>query len=67
MDFVVELIMKFFQKTLEDAVRIMLNVHHNGSGLCGMYPRDIAETKVMQVNRYARDHAHPLSCRMEKN
>ncbi|MBF0185267.1 MAG: ATP-dependent Clp protease adapter ClpS [Magnetococcales bacterium] len=67
MDFVVELLMKFFQKSMEDSVRIMLSVHHHGSGLCGIYPRDIAETKVVQVNRYARDHSHPLCCRMEKN
>ncbi|WP_130472652.1 ATP-dependent Clp protease adapter ClpS [Candidatus Magnetaquicoccus inordinatus] len=67
MDFVVELIIKFFQKSMEDSVSIMLNVHHHGSGICGIYPRDIAETKVMQVNRYARDHSHPLCCRMEKS
>ncbi|MBF0399762.1 MAG: ATP-dependent Clp protease adapter ClpS [Magnetococcales bacterium] len=67
MDFVVDLLMRFFQKSMEDSIQVTLNVHHNGAGLCGIYPREIAETKVMQVNRHARNNAHPLSCRMEKN
>ncbi|MEO5352826.1 MAG: ATP-dependent Clp protease adapter ClpS [Magnetococcus sp. XQGC-1] len=67
MEFVVDLIMRFFQKSLDDSVQIMLHVHHQGVGLCGIYPREIAETKVMQVKQYARGHAYPLSCRMEKN
>ncbi|MEO5340948.1 MAG: ATP-dependent Clp protease adapter ClpS [Magnetococcus sp. MYC-9] len=67
MDFVVDLLMRFFQKSVESSVQIMLNVHYNGVGLCGIYPREIAETKVMQVNRHARHNAYPLSCRMEKS
>lgn len=67
MEFVVDLLMRFFQKSMEASVQITLNVHHTGAGLCGIYPREIAETKVMQVNRHARNNAHPLSCRMEKN
>ncbi|MEO5363918.1 MAG: ATP-dependent Clp protease adapter ClpS [Magnetococcus sp. DMHC-8] len=67
MEFVVDLLMRFFQKSMDDAIQIMLNVHHNGVGACGIYPREIAETKVMQVNRHARNSSYPLSCRMEKN
>lgn len=67
MDFVVELIMKFFQKSLEEATNVMLNIHHEGVGVCGIYPRDIAETKVMQVNRHARNSGHPLRCRLEEH
>lgn len=67
MEFVVDLIMRFFQKSMDDSVQIMLNVHYQGSGVCGIYPREIAETKVVQVNSHARSHAYPLSCRMEKN
>jgi ATP-dependent Clp protease adaptor protein ClpS len=67
MEFVVDLIMRFFQKSLDDSVQIMLNVHYQGAGLCGIYPREIAETKVVQVKQHARGHAYPLSCRMEKN
>lgn len=66
MEFVIDLLMRFFQKSLENAMQTMLNVHHNGVGVCGTYPREIAETKVMQVNRHARGHDHPLRCRMEK-
>ena len=67
MDFVVDVLMRFFQKSLESSVEIMLNVHHNGMGLCGVFAREIAETKVVQVNRHARNHAYPLCCRIEKN
>lgn len=67
MDFVVDILMRFFSKSLENATQIMLNVHLNGFGICGLYTRDIAETKVMQVNRHARLNQHPLKCRMEKN
>ena len=67
MEFVVDLLMRFFQKSLESATQIMLNIHHSGMGTCGIYPREIAETKVMQVNRHARNNDHPLHCRMEKN
>ncbi|MBF0146120.1 MAG: ATP-dependent Clp protease adapter ClpS [Magnetococcales bacterium] len=67
MDFVVELIMKFFRKSLEESTRIMLNVHHEGRGVCGIYPREIAETKVLEVNSHARRSGHPLKCLMERD
>lgn len=66
MEFVVHVLQKFFQKTLDDAKQIMLKVHHQGRGICGVYPRDIAETKVLQVNDYARKNEMPLKCAMEK-
>ncbi|MBF0626407.1 MAG: ATP-dependent Clp protease adapter ClpS [Magnetococcales bacterium] len=67
MDFVVDLLMDFFAKSAEEATRIMLNVHHQGVGLCGIYTLEIAETKVTQVNQHARNHGHPLKCTMERN
>ncbi len=67
MEFVVDILMRFFQKSLESATQTMLNIHHNGVGVCGVYPREIAETKVMQVNKQARNNEHPLRCQMEKN
>lgn len=67
MDFVVDLIMNFFRKSMEDAVQIMLNVHHEGRGVCGVYPRDIAETKVLEVNNHAHRSGHPLKCFMEQD
>jgi ATP-dependent Clp protease adaptor protein ClpS len=67
MDFVVDLIIRYFSKSTEEATEIMLNIHHEGFGVCGIYPRDIAETKMNQVNQYARQNGHPLKCRMEKN
>ncbi|OSM04805.1 ATP-dependent Clp protease adapter ClpS [Magnetofaba australis] len=67
MEFVVELIMRVFRKNEEEATRIMLNVHTQGQGLCGVYPREIAETKMTQVNQHARNSGHPLKCRIEPN
>ncbi|MBF0273389.1 MAG: ATP-dependent Clp protease adapter ClpS [Magnetococcales bacterium] len=67
MEFVVDTLMQFFNKSIEEATQVMLNVHLKGFGICGLFTRDIAETKVMQVNRHARLHQHPLQCRMEKN
>ncbi len=67
MDFVVEVLQKFFAKTREQATQIMLKVHNEGAGLCGIYTRDIAETKVNQVATYAQEHQHPLQCVMEEN
>ncbi|MEO5331817.1 MAG: ATP-dependent Clp protease adapter ClpS [Magnetococcus sp. YQC-5] len=67
MDFVVDTLMRFFSKSLEEATQIMLNVHYKGFGICGVFTREIAETKVIQVNRHARLNQHPLKCRMEKN
>ncbi|MDQ2993592.1 MAG: ATP-dependent Clp protease adapter ClpS [Pseudomonadota bacterium] len=65
MDFVVEVIVEFFTKTIERATEIMLQVHFKGKGVCGLYTREIAETKVAQVNAYARSHEFPLLCVME--
>ena len=67
MDFVVLVLQRFFSKTREQATHIMLKVHNEGRGLCGVYPRDIAATKVEQVAAYARENQHPLVCVMEEN
>lgn len=67
MEFVVEILRLFFSLNQEKATRIMLNVHTKGKGICGVYTRDIAETKVAHVNQYARDNEHPLLCTMEEN
>jgi len=67
MDFVVHVLQKFFQKTFEQANNIMLNVHQKGQDVCGLYPYDVAATKVMQVNDYARKNEMPLKCVMEKD
>ncbi len=66
MEFVVHVLQAFFGKGREEATRIMLAVHHRGVGVCGVYPREIAETKVDQVMDLARRHEHPLQCIMEK-
>ena len=66
MDFVVEVLMRFFPLDLEKATQIMLHVHTRGRGVCGVFTRDVAESKVAQVNEYARLNQHPLLCTMEK-
>ncbi len=66
MDFVVEILDKFFSMDLEKATQVMLKVHYEGKAICGTYSAEIAETKVMQVTVYAREHEHPLLCTMEK-
>ena len=66
MDFVVEVLQKFFGMDLGKATEIMLHVHTRGMGVCGVYTRDVAETKVHQVNNYSRENQHPLLCTMEK-
>ncbi len=66
MDFVVQVLQQFFAKSREQATQIMLKVHNEGAGLCGIYPRDIAETKVNQVALFAQEHQHPLQCVMEE-
>ena len=66
MEFVVEVLQKFFGMDLDKATQVMLAVHYDGKGICGVYTADIAETKVDQVNRYARKHEHPLLCIMEQ-
>jgi len=66
MDFVVHILEIFFSLDRQTATRIMLEVHTRGKGVCGVYPHEVAETKVSQVNGYAREHQHPLLCTMEK-
>ena len=66
MEFVVLVLQTFFGMTREKATQVMLKVHREGMGVCGVYPRDIATTKVEQVGSYARKHQHPLQCTMEE-
>ena len=66
MDFVVEVLQTFFGMSLEKANEVMLQVHHEGRGVCGLFSRDVASTKVEQVVGYARQHQHPLQCVMEE-
>jgi ATP-dependent Clp protease adaptor protein ClpS len=66
MEFVVHVLEVFFGMNRELATRVMLQVHTEGKGVCGTYSREIAETKVAQVNNYARENQHPLLCTMEK-
>lgn len=66
MDFVVEILRMFFSMDMEKANQIMLAVHCEGKATCGLYSADIAETKVEQVNQYAKQHDHPLLCTMEE-
>lgn len=65
MEFVVDVIQRFFSKSREQATQIMLKVHTEGAGVCGVYPHGIAETKTSQVMTYAQEHQHPLQCVME--
>ena len=67
MDFVVVVLQKFFSMSREQATRIMLKVHREGAGLCGVYPKDVAASKVEQVSAFARQHQHPLACVMEES
>ncbi|MFV1982759.1 MAG: ATP-dependent Clp protease adapter ClpS [Thiohalomonadales bacterium] len=67
MDFVISILESFFGMNRERAIKVMLNVHNNGKGICGVFGRDIAETKVAQVNDYSRTHDHPLMCTLESN
>jgi len=66
MEFVVLVLQKFFAMNRERATQVMLKVHREGMGVCGVYPHDVASTKVQQVSGYARKHQHPLQCVMEK-
>ena len=66
MEFVVHILERFFQKSREEATRIMMHVHRRGVGVCGVYTYEVAETKVTQVMDFARRHQHPLQCTMEK-
>ena len=66
MEFVVHVVERFFNKSHDDAYQIMMHVHHNGVGECGVFTYEVAETKVTQVMDFARKHQHPLQCVMEK-
>ena len=65
MEFVVEVLERFFSLDRENAVRVMLKVHTEGKGVCGVFTREVAETKAEQVNQYAREQEHPLLCDIE--
>lgn len=65
MEFVVHVLQKFFNMGFEKATQIMLAIHTTGSAVCGIYTRDIAETKVNQVNQYAKENQHPLLSQAE--
>ena len=65
MEFVVDVLERFFRSDRNAATRVMLEVHTRGKGVCGTYTFEIAETKVAQVSNYAREHQHPLLCTME--
>ena len=66
MEFVVEVLVYVFQKSSDEAMRIMLNVHRIGVGVCGIYPYEVAETKVDTVEVLARENGFPLKCVMER-
>ncbi len=66
MEFVVDVLEKFFTMGRPMATRVMLAVHTQGKGVCGVFTYEIAETKVAQVTAYARDHQHPLLCTLEE-
>jgi ATP-dependent Clp protease adaptor protein ClpS len=66
MEFVVAVLQKFFGMGREKATQVMLKVHRDGRGVCGVFPRDVAATKVEQVGDYSREHQHPLQCVMEE-
>ena len=66
MEFVGEVLQTFFSLSRENATRVMLHVHTKGKGVCGVFTREIAETKVAQVNQYSRENKHPLLCEMEE-
>src|SRR5882762_10758547 len=66
MEFVVIVLQSFFSMTREQATQIMLKVHREGMGVCGVYPKDVAATKVEQVIAFSRQHQHPLQCVMEE-
>lgn len=67
MDFVIVVLQQFFAMDLEKATQVMLHVHTRGRGVCGVYTREVAESKVAQVNEFSRINQHPLLCTMEKS
>ncbi|OBX19536.1 ATP-dependent Clp protease adapter ClpS [Erythrobacter sp. QSSC1-22B] len=66
MEFVVIVLKRFFRMDMEEATRVMLHVHQRGVGVCGIFPYEVAETKVNQVMDFARQNEHPLQCTLEK-
>jgi ATP-dependent Clp protease adaptor protein ClpS len=66
MEFVVLVLIHVFNKSIEESTRIMLNVHNTGIGVCGVYPHEVAETKVETVHTLARENGFPLKCTMER-
>jgi ATP-dependent Clp protease adaptor protein ClpS len=66
MEFVIDILKRFFAMDEDKATQVMLHVHTRGIGVCGVYSRDIAETKVRQVNDFSREHQHPLLCDMDE-
>jgi ATP-dependent Clp protease adaptor protein ClpS len=66
MEFVVEVLERFFAMDRQTATRVMLEVHTRGKGVCGVFTYEIAETKVSQVTSYSREHQHPLLCTLEE-
>ncbi|MCL6250856.1 ATP-dependent Clp protease adapter ClpS [Altererythrobacter sp. KTW20L] len=66
MEFVVLVLKRYFRMDLEQATRVMLHVHQRGVGVCGVFPLEVAETKVNQVMDFARENQHPLQCTLEK-
>ncbi len=66
MEFVVMVLKRFFRMDLEQATRVMLHVHQRGVGVCGIFPYEVAETKVNQVMDFAKANQHPLQCTLEK-
>lgn len=66
MEFVIEVLQRFFRMDREMAIRVMLKVHTTGAAVAGVFTAEIAETKVQQVTEYARQHQHPLLCRLEQ-
>lgn len=66
MEFVVMVLKRFFKMDLEEATRVMLHVHQRGVGVCGIFPYEVAETKVNQVMDFAKQNQHPLQCTLEK-
>lgn len=66
MEFVVIVLKRFFRMDMEEATRVMLHVHQRGVGVCGVFPYEVAETKVNQVMDFAKQNQHPLQCTLEK-
>jgi len=65
MEFVIDVLIRFFRHNEEQATQIMLAVHTQGKGVCGIFTKDVAETKSAQVNQHSRQHKHPLLCEVE--